>query len=110
MRSSAVICKEILCLPDFFCLSLIPLFIELNRTGYEYEIGNESISHLFYMDDTKLFAKDNDNLDGRLQTVKNSNNIGIKFGLDKCVKATFERGRLIKLTLIKLEQHNNKRA
>ena len=62
------------------------------------------------MDDTKLFAKDNDNLDGLLQTVKNSNNIGIKFGLDKCVKATFERGRLIKLTMIKLEQHNNKIA
>ena len=63
------------------------------------------------MDDTKLFAKDDDNLDGLLQTVKNiSNNIGIKFRLDKRVKGTFERGRLTKLTMIKLEQHNNKRA
>lgn len=58
---------------------------------------------------SKLFAKHDDNLEGLLQTVKNfSNDIGIKFGLDKCVKATLEAGGLIKSTLIKLENNTIK--
>ena len=45
---------------------------------------------LFYLDDLKLFAKGHDNVEGLLQTVKNfSNDIGMKFGPDKCGKATF---------------------
>lgn len=57
------------------------------------------------MDDPKLFAK-HDNLEGLLlQTVKNfRNDKGIKFGLDRCVK-TLETGKLIKSTLIKLENN-----
>lgn len=53
------------------------------------------------MGDLKLFAYD-ENLEGLLQTVKNfSNDIGMKFGLAKCWKATFKKGRLIQSTLIK---------
>ena len=55
------------------------------------------------MDDLKLFVKDDDNLEGQLQTVKNFiNDTGIKFWLDKHAKATYER-RLIKSTSVKLE-------
>lgn len=55
------------------------------------------------MDDLKLFVKDDDNLEGQLQTVKNFiNDTGIKFWLDKRAKATYER-RLIKSTSVKLE-------
>ena len=78
--------------PLLFYLSLILLSTELDRTG-----------HLFYMDDLKLFVKDDDNLEGQLQTVKNFiSDIEIKFGLDKRAKATYER-RLIKSTSVKLE-------
>ena len=41
----------------FFCLSLIPLPKELNRTGRGYNIPKRSINHLFYMDDLKLLQK-----------------------------------------------------
>ena len=34
-----------------------------------------------------------------------SNGIEMKFGLDKCAKATFERGRLIKSISMKLENN-----
>ena len=37
-----------------FCLSLIPLPKELNRTGYGYNIQKRNINHLFYIDDLKL--------------------------------------------------------
>ena len=78
-----------------FCLSLIPLSKKLNQTGYGYNIPKRSINHLFYVDDLKLFAKDDNNLEGLLQTVKKfTDEIGVSFGPDKCAKATFKRGKL----------------
>ena len=38
-----------------FCISLIALSLELNFLGYGYKIRTERITHLFYMDDLKLF-------------------------------------------------------
>ena len=56
------------------------------------------------MDDLKLFAKDDNDLEGLLQTVKkSSNDISMSFGLDKCAKATFKRGNLIKETSVELD-------
>ena len=56
--------------PLLFCLGLIPLTSELNGTVYGYKIGEKSIDNLFYMDDVKLFAKKDHELEGLLQTVK----------------------------------------
>ena len=43
------------------------------------------------MDDLKLFAKDDNDLEGLLQTMKTfSDDIGMSFGLNKCVKATLK--------------------
>ena len=68
------------------------------------------INHLFYMDDFKLFAKDDNDLEGLLHTVKTdlegllqtvktfSNDTRISFGLDKCAKATFKRRNLTETT------------
>ena len=69
--------------PLLSCLALIPLTTELNRTGYGYKIGKKSNNCLFYMDDLKLFAKDDLELEGLLQTLKKiSDNISMKFGLE----------------------------
>ena len=85
--------------PLFFRLALIPLTTELNKTGCGYKIGQKSINHLFYMDDLKLFAKDEHELEGLLQTVKKfSDDIGMEFGLEKCPRASFSKGRLEKST------------
>ena len=47
------------------------------------------------MDYLKLFAKDDNDLEGLLQTVKKfSNDTGMSFALDKCAKATFKREKL----------------
>ena len=70
-----------------FYLFLILLSIELNRTDYGYRTGNESISHLFYMD-LKMFSKYEDNLEGLLQTVQGlSDDIETKFRIGKITKA-----------------------
>ena len=56
------------------------------------------------MDDLKLFAKSDQDLEGLLNTVKEfSHDIGIEFGLDKCAKASFVRGKLQKTSSINLD-------
>ena len=58
------------------------------------------------MDDLKLFAKDDDNLKGLIQTVRNfTDDTGMKFALNKCAKVTFESGKLIKSPSIKLDKN-----
>ena len=73
-----------------FCIALTSLTTE-NRAGYGYKIGEKSISHLFYLDNLKLVAKDHPELEELPQTLKKLNHdIGIaKFGLEKYDKATF---------------------
>ena len=49
------------------------------------------------MDVLKRFAKNDQDLEGLLNTVKEfSNDIGMEFGLNKCAKASFVRGKLQK--------------
>ena len=58
------------------------------------------------MDDLKLFAKDDNNLEGLLQTVKKfSDGISMSFRLDKCSKTTFKRGKLTGTTSVELDRH-----
>ena len=90
--------------PLLFCMSLIPLSNELNNSGTGYKLFHKELNHLIYMDDLKLFAKNDKDLEGLLTTVKKfSNDIGMEFGLDKCAKATFVKGKLIKFSCIILD-------
>ena len=91
--------------PLLFCLALTPLSYELNDTGYGYKIREKNINYLFYMDDLKLYGKNNKEVDGVLCTVKKfSDDIDMEFGLDKCAKPTFIRGRLTSTSEIKLSE------
>ena len=57
------------------------------------------------MADLKLYAKDNSELEGLLRIVKGfSGNIGMEFGLSKCVKATFKKGKLEKSDHARLDE------
>jgi len=50
--------------PLLFCICLIPLTEQLNRlnTGYKQHTTKIKISHLLYMDDLKLMAKSEEEL------------------------------------------------
>ena len=50
--------------PLLFCMALTLLSYELNDTGYGYKIEEEKINDLFYMDDLKLYGKNDKELDG----------------------------------------------
>jgi len=63
------------------------LFLELNNSGYGYKISEDKFFHLFYMDDLKLYEKDDNQIGGLLKIVKGfSDDIGMEFGLDKNVQ------------------------
>ena len=84
--------------PLLFCLALVPLTSELATSGYGYKILNTNapISNLFYMDDLKLYSKNEQEQVGELKIVKQfSDNIGMEFGLEKCAKASFMKGKLV---------------
>ena len=70
-----------------------------------YSVYNERVNHVFYMDDVKLYAKNDKQLEGLLQTVKMlSDDINMQFGSDKSAKATFKRGKLTKTSFIELDK------
>ena len=78
-------------------MALIPLSFELNNTDYGYRILERKVNHLFFVDDLKLFARNDYELERLLPTAKGfSSDIGMEFGLDKCAKASFLRGTLKK--------------
>ena len=86
-----------------FCMALCLLSKELNRTGYGYRMTTghgetakcQLISRLLYMDDLELYGRNSDQLDGLLHTVRTfSDDIQMKFSLDKCAVAHFVNGRL----------------
>ena len=81
--------------PLLFTMSLNPLNQELQKTGYGYQLDEQTkINYLFYVDDLKLYGTSDNQLTGLINTVKNvSGDIKIEFGLDKCAKASFKRGK-----------------
>jgi hypothetical protein len=79
------------------CICLIPLTEQLNRlnTGYEEYTTKTKISYLLYMDDLKLLGE-SEELQKQIQTVTTfSDDIHMEFGLRKCAKIVFKKGRLV---------------
>lgn len=85
--------------PIWFCLALRPLTTILNaqNKGYTLKIQNPYvISHLWYMDDLKLYADSKEHLENLLGCVeKFSRDIGMKFGLDKCKISSMKKGKWV---------------
>lgn len=84
--------------PLLFCISLLPISISLRR-GRGYMCGTPSnrrhkVTHLFYMDDLKLYAASAADLTLALNIVQvYSQDIGMAFGLDKCAVLHIKKGR-----------------
>ena len=90
--------------PLLFCMALAPLSPLLQESGCGYEIQSQKINHLFFMDDLKTCAKDHNQQAGLLTIVKRfSDDIQMKFGLEKCAKATFKRGKLTETSDLQLD-------
>ena len=83
--------------PLLFTMSLNLLSQELQKTGYGYQLDEQTnINHLFYVDGLKLYGTSDNQLTRLINTVKNvSDDIKMEFGLDTCAKASFNRGKKV---------------
>ena len=93
--------------PLLYCLSIAPLSTALRSSGggFRLEHGDTLVSHLCFMDDVKVFAKDSKQLGELLGVVDRvSESIGMKLGLRKCAVAHIERGKLVKGEDYELDQ------
>lgn len=95
--------------PLLFIIAMNPLSKELNKLNVGYEMKRSptektKVGHLFFVDDLKLFSPTTEGLTKQLNLVKQfSDDINMTFGLDKCAKAEFKKGKLIKTDNITLE-------
>lgn len=84
----------------WFCVGLNPLSNTLSQANYGFKIKSHNqeyvLNHLLYMDDLKLYANSQDQLEKLVQITENfSNDIHMEFGIDKCKTINLERGILI---------------
>ena len=82
--------------PLWFCLALNPLSRLLNKSnGINLKCNNSkyNLTHLFYMDDLKLYANNETNLNNLIKTTEIfSRDIHMEFGLDKCAIMKLKKG------------------
>ena len=82
--------------PLLFIIAMMPLNHILRKctAGYKLSRSQEKINHLMNMDDIKLFAKKEKELDTVLQAVRiYSQDIGMEFGIEKCAMLIMKSGK-----------------
>ena len=87
--------------PLLFIVAMIPLTILLRREqrtlGYEFGKEKRRMNHLLFMDDLKLYASNEVDLEKLLTLVQGfSKDIGMEFGLDKCAVLVMKNGAKVK--------------
>ena len=66
-----------------------------SKCGYEFSVNGQKINHLLYMNDLKLYYKNEREIDSMVQTVRVfDQDIRIEFGIDKCAIIVLKRGKL----------------
>ena len=82
--------------PLLFIIAMMPLNHILRKctAGYKLSRSQEKINHLMYMDDIKLFAKNEKELETLIHTVRiYSQGIGIEFSIEKCAMLVMKSGK-----------------
>ena len=79
-----------------FIIAMVPLNHILRKctVGYKISRSQEKINHLIYMDDIKLFTKNEKELETLTHAVRiYSQDIGMEFGIEKCAMLVMKSGK-----------------
>ena len=75
----------------------LTLVLRQTKASYKLKNGGKKINHLLSMDDLKLFAKNEDQIDSLVNTVRIfSEDIKVEFRLPKCGALIMETGKAVK--------------
>ena len=90
--------------PLLFCIALNPLSALIDKSGMGYKFRSGArINHLFYMDDIKLYAKTERDIDSLIHLTRVfSGDIGMSFGLEKCGRLIVNRGKAVNTNGVQL--------
>ena len=80
--------------PLLFCMALMPLSKSINDARLGYELEKEQISHLFYMDDLKIFSKDHKSMQMCVTIVGKFSRDGMEFGTEKCATIEMKKDKV----------------
>ena len=83
--------------PLLFVIAIISLRRMLRHwdTGYQLEDGHCKINHLLFMDDLKLYGRNDRKTESLVHTVWIfSEDIGMQFGIEKCTTIKLQRGNV----------------
>ena len=73
------------------------MVLRQTKTSYKLKNRGKKINHLLFMDDLKLFAKNEDQIDNLVNAVRVfSEDIKMEFGLPKCGVLIMKRGKVVK--------------
>ena len=83
--------------PLLFVLALIPLSLVLRKVkaGYNLGRGCGTVNHLLFMDDLKVYGKNEKEIDILINSVRIfSQDIRMEFGINKCATIVMKRGKI----------------
>ena len=64
------------------------------KVGYDLGGGNGMVNHLLFMDDLKLYGKNENQVDSLIQSVRIvSEDMRMEFGISKCATLIMKRGK-----------------
>ena len=73
------------------------------KAAYEFSESKEKINDLLFMDDMKLYSRSEKRLNSLVQTVRVfSEDVGMKFGIEKCAMLVMEKRKIVKSVGIEL--------
>ena len=85
------------------CLILLTVILRKSESAHQSSSNKEEIKHLLFMDDLKLYVKNEKGLESLVQTIWIfSDDIGTEFGIDKCATLVLKRGGITKFDGISL--------
>ena len=82
--------------PLLFVIAMMPFshILRICTARYKLSKSQEKNNPLMYMDDIKLFAKNEKELETQIQTVRiYSQDIGMEFGIQKCAMLVMKNGK-----------------
>ena len=88
-----------------FVLGLIPISFILRKAeaAYKFSESKVKINHALFLDDLKLYSQSEKGLDSLVQTIcAFSEDIGMEFGINKCVMLVMEKRKIVKSVGVEL--------
>lgn len=79
--------------PYLFCLAISPISHIIKAEIEPYRSGNREFSHIYYMDDLKVYTKDPPSLEKAFRIIgRFSHKIGLELNLKKCAQLHVSKG------------------